>query len=98
MILNTQQINSAILAGNFSHEELKGFSTSINHAWSHFQRLQTLDWRVGDRVSFQGRRGSTINGKITKVNQKSISVTAEDCISKWNVSPSLLTKITKEAV
>ena len=60
----------------------------------HFQNAQSL--RVGDAVSFTGRRGSILKGVVEKVKVKYILVRTT-LGQRWNVPGSHLTKI-KEKV
>jgi len=48
-------------------------------------------FHVLDRVSFV-HNGKQYEGTVTRLNQKTISITLDDG-SRWNVAPSLLTKI-----
>ena len=50
-----------------------------------------LDFRIGERVSFQPQGGPTTYGIITKYNRKTVTVITEDG-QHWNVAPSLLQK------
>ena len=49
------------------------------------------DFNILDRVYFD-QNGKRIEGIITRLNQKTITVTTDDK-GHWNVSPGLLTKI-----
>lgn len=48
-------------------------------------------FNLGDVVSFD-HYDETIKGRITRINQKTVSVITEDDRHKWNVSPNFLTK------
>ena len=48
---------------------------------------------VGDIVSFNGRRGQTVSGKVTKVNQKTVVVRDSNTQIQWKVTASMLTKL-----
>lgn len=50
---------------------------------------QMLEFKIGDRVSFQpeGHRG--VVGMLTRYNRKSVTVITDDG-QRWNVSPTLL--------
>jgi uncharacterized protein YkvS len=48
---------------------------------------------VGDIVSFSGRRGQTVTGKVTKVNQKTVVVRDSTTQTQWKVTASMLTKL-----
>ena len=63
-------------------------------------QLHTSDahqFRVGDRVSFAGRHGSTLKGVVEKVKIKYVLVRT-DSGQRWNVPGSHLPMETKEAV
>ena len=63
-------------------------------------QLHTSDahqFRIGDRVSFAGRHGSTLKGVVERVKIKYILVRT-DSGQRWNVPGSHLTMETKEAV
>ena len=50
---------------------------------------QMLDFKIGDRVSFQpeGHRG--VVGMLTRYNRKTVTVVTDEG-QRWNVSPTLL--------
>jgi len=48
---------------------------------------------IGDIVSFNGRRGQTVTGKVTKVNQKTVVVRDSNTQTQWKVTASMLTKL-----
>ena len=48
---------------------------------------------IGDIVSFNGRRGQTVTGKVTKVNQKTVVVRDSSTQTQWKVTASMLTKL-----
>ena len=48
---------------------------------------------IGDIVSFEGRRGQTVQGKVTKVNQKTVVVRDSKTQIQWKVTASMLTKL-----
>ena len=48
---------------------------------------------IGDIVSFNGRRGQTVTGKVTKVNQKTVVVRDSTTQTQWKVTASMLTKL-----
>ena len=55
-----------------------------------------LQFRIGQRVSFQPDGRERIFGVITRYNKKSVSVVGTDG-SRWTVSPALLTPEAAEA-
>ena len=52
---------------------------------------QMLEFRIGDRVTFQPERGPAVAGILAKYNRRSVTVIAETG-QKWNVSPVFLRK------
>ena len=63
-------------------------------------QLHTTDahsLKIGERVSFDGRHGSTLKGVVERVKIKYILVRT-DSGQRWNVPGSHLTMETKEAV
>lgn len=49
--------------------------------------------QVGTLVTFQGRRGRTVTGEVTKVNQKTIVVLDQATMAKWKVTASMVSAI-----
>lgn len=47
---------------------------------------------IGDKVSFTGRRGITVEGTVMKVKIKNVSVDT-GVNGRWNVPASMLTKV-----
>ena len=50
---------------------------------------QMLDFRIGDRVSFQPDGQRAVAGMLTRYNRKTVTVITDDG-QRWNVSPTLL--------
>jgi len=48
-----------------------------------------LEFRIGDRVSFEPQSGTPLFGVLTRYNKKSVTVITDDG-QHWNVSPRLL--------
>src|SRR5712692_7859960 len=53
---------------------------------------EMLDFKIGDRVTFQPDGHPSLNGMLTRYNKKTVTVITEDG-GHWNVSPSLLRKV-----
>jgi hypothetical protein len=58
---------------------------------------QMLEFRVGDRVSFQPDGRPVLVGILTRYNRKTVTVITEDG-EHWNVAPMLLRKVVEAAV
>ena len=81
---------------DLSEEEL----TDLNHRiverlrFLHQMRSHTamLEFRIGDRVTFQPEGRTGVFGILTKYNRKSVTVITDDG-QKWNVSPGFIKKV-----
>ena len=51
-----------------------------------------LDFKIGDRVTFQPEGRGAIEGMLTRYNKKTVTIITDDG-RHWNVSPSLLRKV-----
>lgn len=51
-----------------------------------------LEFRIGDRVSFQPSGHRRLEGVLTRYNRKTVTVITDDG-GQWNVAPSFLGKI-----
>ena len=56
---------------------------------------QMLDFRIGDRVTFQPEGRPPLVGILTRYNRKSVTVIT-DSGQHWNVAPGLLRKVTTQ--
>jgi len=52
---------------------------------------QMLEFKVGDRVSFQADGRGPVEGMLTRYNRKTVTVITDDG-QQWNVSPGFLSK------
>ena len=52
---------------------------------------EMLEFRVGDRVSFQPTGRSALVGMLTQYNRKTVTVITDDG-ERWNVAPGFLRK------
>jgi transcription antitermination factor NusG len=85
------QINSAILAGSFSAEEIRSISQAVSIKFKEMQRVATVRFAKGDKVKFETRSGETITGTVARINQKTVTVNTPT--SQWKVSGSLLKRV-----
>jgi|SRR6185437_8710880 len=60
----------------------------ISHMRAH---AEMLEFRIGDRVSFQPDGRPRIEGMLTRYNKKSVTVITDDG-QRWNVSPHFLSR------
>lgn len=70
-----QDINSAIISGQFSDEQLNSIVAAIKFARTQIVRQNTGSMVIGTKVKFtSSRNGSTVFGVVEKVNRKFIHV------------------------
>ena len=81
---------------NLSEEELVDLNNRIverlrflNQARAH---SRMLNFRIGDRVSFQPEGRPMLIGVLTRYNRKTVTVITEGG-ERWNVAPGLLHRI-----
>ena len=87
-----------------SREDMDAFYKNfqkVYDAWGVRQRkintIQAQAFNVGDRVTFNDRKGITQEGTVTKVKVKNILVLTDSDVG-WDIPASFLTKQNKERV
>ena len=80
-------INKAIFAID-NIDDLNEVQNALNVRFRELQRRAAVSFRVGDKVKFKSRAGLMVSGTVTKINQKTVSVSTPT--SNWKVSASLL--------
>jgi hypothetical protein len=53
---------------------------------------EMLEFRIGDRVTFQPQGQGTVEGMLTRYNKKTVTVITDDG-RQWNVSSTFLSKV-----
>ena len=91
------EINSAILGGGFSTDELQSINDAVTFARAQLGRSVKRELRNGTKVSFyHSKRGVTYTGAVDKVAQKYVYVKVADAVRgavRWKVPASLLTVV-----
>jgi hypothetical protein len=54
--------------------------------------VEMLDFKIGDRVTFQPPGQGQLEGMLTRYNKKTVTVIT-DTGQRWNVSPTLLSRV-----
>ena len=75
------------------NDQLNQIVDAIKLKRTHLAKQTARSILVGDIVSFEGRRGATVQGRVTKVNQKTIVVLDTQTQTKWKVTASMVTKL-----
>lgn len=72
--MDVKQINAAILAGDFSMDELRSIWDTVKMANQRASLMKARNFMVGDRVRFTGRGGRRHEGTVTKIAMKNLVV------------------------
>ena len=68
-------INGAILAGNFTNEQLNSIGDAIRFARAQLGQQNKYTLRVGTKVKFtSSRSGMEVTGDVQKINRKFVIV------------------------
>lgn len=60
-------------------------------------RKRMAEFKIGDRVSFNGHGGELLTGLLIRANRKTVTVLTNDG-HQWNVAPGLLTLVEEGAM
>ena len=84
-----KQINSAIMFGTFTNDELTSIVNAVQYARAQLGKAKIREFRKGDTVKFTSvKRGVTVTGTVTKVAIK--YVTVKDGTLLWKVPANML--------
>lgn len=72
--MDVKQINAAILAGDFSMDELRSIWDTVKLANQRASIIKSRNFMVGDKVKFTGRGGRRYEGTVTKIAIKNLVV------------------------
>jgi hypothetical protein len=87
--MDISQINTAIISGNFTNDQLTSINDALKFARSRLASSTKHTLRVGSKVSFTGRSGQDVHGEVDKINIKYIKVRSG--MTMWRVPANLLT-------
>jgi small-conductance mechanosensitive channel len=93
--MDVKQINTAIVTGSFTNEQLSSIIDAVKFARSRL--TQTIKWslKVGDNVNFtSSKTGQNYTGVVTKVAIKYVTVRTIQGL--WRVPANMLTKVADE--
>lgn len=72
-------------------DELRQVSDLVKARWNFLTAQANASFRIGDRVTFEGKFGILEEGTVERINPKMIKVKTVRGIT-WNVSAALLKK------
>lgn len=90
MAISIQDINSTIINGNFTNDQLDSITMAIRFARSQLTKQNIRTIVVGANVKFtSSRNNKTLQGKVRKVGRKFVTV---DCgiDLAWRVPANML--------
>lgn len=87
--MTADEIRSKIAFGNFTSQELNEFAQAIIYARNRLGKETKRSLRVGSKVSFVNRAGSTIQGFVEDIKIKNAIV--RNGMLRYRVPCSLLT-------
>ena len=90
-----QEINSTIIAGNFTNDQLNSIMTAITFARNQLAQKNKFTLRKGSSVKFvSSRSGQTILGTVEKVNRKFVIVKENGkTFGTWRVPANMLESV-----
>ena len=84
-----QEVNSAIMFGDFTNEQLNSIVSAVQYARAQLGKQKIRTFTKGDTVKFHStKRGVTVTGTVTKVAIK--YVTVKDGVTLWKVPANML--------
>jgi hypothetical protein len=88
--LTIQQVNEAIMFGDFSNDQLNGIAMSVKYRRTQIVKETKRALAPGDVVKFtHPKTGRVHQGTVVKINIKKIKV--KEGFTTWNVPASMLT-------
>ena len=90
--MNISQINTAILQGTLTNDELTSVIDAVKFARARLTQLNKFTLRVGDTVNFNSaKQGRNVTGTVIKIAIKYITV--KTITGLWRVPANMLSKV-----
>lgn len=90
--LTIAEVNTAIIAGNFTNDQLNSIGDAIKFARAQIANQNKFTLVKGTKVKFtNSRSGQTVIGSVEKVNRKFIIV--KSGMTNWRVPASMLSAV-----
>ena len=88
--LSIQDVNSAIMFGSFTDEQLRSISSAVIYRRAQIVKETRRSIMMGDVVRFtHPKTGRTHQGSVVKINIKNVKV--REGFTTWNVPANMLT-------
>ena len=90
--MNIMQINTAILQGGFTNDQLSSIIDAVKVARARLTDMNKRSLRIGQRVSFtSSRTGTQMSGDVIKIAIK--FVTVRTAAGLWRVPANMLSPV-----
>ena len=90
--MNIKEINTAIIQGTFTNEQLTSVLDAVKFAKSLLGTKNKMMLRLGDNVSFtSSKNGITYTGTVSKIAIKYVTVRTPQ--GSWKVPANMLSKV-----
>jgi len=94
--MNISQINTEIIQGSFTNDQLTSIIDAVKFARSRLSQQTKRALRVGDTVEFtSSKTGMNVTGVVTKIAIK--YVTVKTATGLWRVPANMLSKVAEYA-
>ena len=88
--MNIKQINTAIMQGDLTNEELNSIGDAIRFARAQLVVRNKSVLTIGSNVKFTSSTRGTISGVVKKINRKFIIVDQPSQHRSWKVPANML--------
>jgi len=88
--MNIKQINTAIMQGDFTNEDLVSIGDAIRFARAQLVVRNKSALTIGSNVKFTSSTRGTISGVVKKINRKFIIVDQPGQFRSWKVPANML--------
>jgi uncharacterized protein YkvS len=88
--MNIKQINTAIMQGDFTNEDLVSIGDAIRFARAQLVVRNKSALTIGSNVKFTSSTRGTISGVVKKINRKFIIVDQTEQFRSWRVPANML--------
>ena len=88
--MNIKEINTAIMHGDFTNEQLNSISDAIRFARAQLVVRNKSVLTIGSNVRFTSSTRGTISGVVKKINRKFIIVDQPGQFRSWKVPANML--------
>jgi hypothetical protein len=87
--MNVSQINTAIVTGTWSNDDLNAIADAVKFARTRLATTMKFQVRAGTKVKFHSaKRGMTVEGTVTKMAQKYATISTTTGL--WKVPANML--------